>query len=123
MQHQLIRIAVLGITGFDSPVAFKSIEEAGYSLEGMNEWYNLYAKKTGKVVNKVLLTQIDDAVLFTEKNSNFNEFDRLEFIKGYLMTISKNLEKEFQTVIDNTPNFNKNKVFYGTLSDLMQGRK
>ena len=123
MQHQLIRIAVLGITGFDSPVAFKSIEEAKYSLEGMNEWYRLYCNKTGKALNKALLIQMNNAILFTVKNNNFNEFDRLEFIKGYLMPISKNLEKEFQTVIDNTPNFNKNKVFYGTLSDLMQGRK
>ena len=28
VQHQIIRIAALGITGFDSPVAFQSIEEA-----------------------------------------------------------------------------------------------
>ena len=47
MQHQIIRIAALGITGFDSPVGFQSIEEAKFSLEGMNEWYHLYAKKTG----------------------------------------------------------------------------
>jgi cytochrome c peroxidase len=39
------------------------------------------------------------------------------------MPLSENLEMEFQTVIDNTPNFKINKVFYGTLSDLMQGRK
>jgi cytochrome c peroxidase len=35
MQHQIIRIAALGITGFDSPVAFNSIEEANSSLEGI----------------------------------------------------------------------------------------
>ena len=123
MQHQIIRIAALGITGFDSPVGFQSIEEAGYSLEGMNEWYNLYIKKTGKASNKALLTKIDNAVLYTEKNNNFNEFNRLEFIKDYLMPLSEDLEKEFKSVIDNTPNFTNNKVFYGTLSDLMQGRK
>jgi cytochrome c peroxidase len=123
MQHQIIRIAALGITGFDSPVAFKSIEEAKFSLEGMNEWYLLYCDKTGKAFNKVLLSQINEAILFTEKNNNFNEFNRLVFIKDYLMPLSKNLEKEFQTVIDKMPNFNKNKVFYGTLSDLLQGRK
>lgn len=123
MQHQIIRIAALGITGFDSPVGFQSIEEAGYSLEGMNEWYNLYVKKTGKASNKALLTKIDNAVLYTERNNNFNEFNRLEFIKDYLMPLSEDLEKEFKSVIDNTPNFTNNKVFYGTLSDLMQGRK
>jgi cytochrome c peroxidase len=123
MQHQLIRIAALGITGFDSPVAFKSIEEAKFSLKGMNEWYLLYCDKSGKAFNKVLLSQINEAILFTEKNNNFNEFNRLVFIKDHLMPLSKNLEKEFQTVIDKMPSFNKNKVFYGTLSDLLQGRK
>jgi len=123
MQHQIIRIAALGITGFDSPVGFQSIEEAKFSLQGMNEWYHLYAKKTGKASNKALLSKIDNAILYTEKNNNFNAFNRLEFIKDYLMPLSENLEMEFQTVIDNTPNFKINKVFYGTLSDLMQGRK
>jgi cytochrome c peroxidase len=38
------------------------------------------------------------------------------------MPISKSFEIEFQTTINNTPNFKLNKVFYGNLSDLMQGK-
>ena len=38
MQHQIIRIATLGVTGFDSPVAFNSVEEAEFSIEGIEEF-------------------------------------------------------------------------------------
>jgi cytochrome c peroxidase len=35
LQHQIIRIATLGITGFDSPVSFQSVHEAGHALTGI----------------------------------------------------------------------------------------
>ena len=122
VQHQIIRIAALGITGFDSPVAFQSIEEAKFSLEGMNDWYRIYCQTKKKSPNKQVINQINEAVLFTQKNNNFNSFNRLVFIKYHLMPISSKFEKEFQSTINNTPNFKENKVFYGTLSDLMQGK-
>jgi cytochrome c peroxidase len=122
VQHQIIRIAALGITGFDSPVAFQSIEEAAHSLEGINAWYRLYGQTKGKSVNEQLSKQINAAIVFTQKNKDFNTFNRLVFIKDHLMPISKSFEKEFQTTINNTPNFKQNKVFYGNLADLMQGK-
>jgi len=122
VQHQIIRIATLGITGFDSPVAFQSVKEAGFTLEGINEWYRLFCSIKNKNVNKQLINQINDAILFTKKNNNFNDFDRLQFIKNHLMPISSTFEEDFNLIISKVPNFN-NKVFYGTLSDLMQGKK
>jgi cytochrome c peroxidase len=122
VQHQIIRIAALGITGFDSPVAFQSIEEAKFSLEGINAWYRLYGQTKGISLNKQLINQINGAIIFTQKNKDFNTFNRLVFIKDHLMPISRSFENEFQTVINNTPNFKLNKVFYGNLADLMQGK-
>jgi len=122
VQHQIIRIAALGITGFDSPVAFQSIEEAAYSLEGINAWYRLYGQTKGKSVNEQLSKQINEAIVFTQKNKDFNTFNRLVFIKNHLMPISRSFENEFQSTINNTPNFKENKVFYGNLADLMQGK-
>jgi cytochrome c peroxidase len=122
VQHQIIRIAALGITGFDSPVAFQSIEEAAHSLEGINAWYRLYSQTKGKSVNEQLSKQINAAIVFTQKNKDFNTFNRLIFIKDHLMPISKSFENEFQSTINNTPNFKQNKVFYGNLADLMQGK-
>ena len=122
-QHQIIRIAALGITGFDSPVSFQSIQEAAFTLDGINEWYLLYCNIKGKKVNQQLTSLFKNAIVYAQKNNNFNEFNRLEFIKNHLMPISVCFEKDFTSDLANMPDINKNKVFYGTLSNLMQGKK
>ena len=47
-------------------------------------------------------------------NNNFNEFDRLEFIKNYLMPLSRNLEKEFQLRVANIHQFMEEAVSHDT---------
>ena len=123
MQHQIIRIAALGITGFDSPVALNSIEEAKSSVEGIQEFYNLYCEINNQTINENLIELFGKAKQYIKKNNDFNTFNRLEFIKNHLMPMSVAFEKEFKKVIDKTPNFYDNKVFSGHLADLMQGKK
>ncbi len=123
MQHQFIRIATLGITGFDSPVALNSIEEATYSLEGITEFYSQFCMNKQKQANTKLLQQIQESITYLQQNNSFNNFNRLLFIKNHLMPISIMWEKDFKPTLDTTPNFYKNKVFYGHLADLMQGKK
>jgi cytochrome c peroxidase len=123
IQHEIIRIAVLGITGFDSPVAFNSINEAHASLEGIKEFYSLYVQINNQKVNTSLINAIHKANKYINDHNNFDNFDRLVFIKHYLMPISTQLELEFKEVIKNNPLVNTPKVFNGTLSDLMQGKR
>jgi cytochrome c peroxidase len=123
IQHEIIRIAVLGITGFDSPVAFNSINEAHASLEGIEEFYSLYVQINNQKVNTSLINAIHKANKYINDHNNFDNFDRLVFIKHYLMPISTQLELEFKEVIKNNPLANTPKVFNGTLSDLMQGKR
>jgi cytochrome c peroxidase len=123
IQHEIIRIAVLGITGFDSPVAFNSINEAHASLEGIEEFYSLYVQINNQKVNTSLINAIHKANKYINDHNNFDNFDRLVFIKHYLMPISTQLELEFKEVIKNNPLVNTPKVFNGTLSDLMQGKR
>jgi cytochrome c peroxidase len=123
IQHEVIRIAVLGITGFDSPVAFNSINEAHASLEGIEEFYSLYVQINNQKVNTNLINAIHKANKYINDHNNFDNFDRLVFIKHYLMPISTQLELEFKEVIKNNPLANTPKVFNGTLSDLMQGKR
>jgi cytochrome c peroxidase len=61
LQHQIIRIAALGITGFDSPVALNSIEEANYSVEGIEEFYNLYCDINNQTINENLIDLLKQA--------------------------------------------------------------
>ena len=123
LQHQIIRIATLGITGFDSPVAFNSIEEANYAIEAIKEYYITFCKFNKKKSNANLSELLQSATFYLKQNSEFSSFNRLAFIKDHLMPISLLLEEDFKSIIANTPNFEKNKVFYGHLADLMQGKK
>ena len=123
IQHQIIRIATLGITGFDSPVAFKSIEESKYAIEGIEEFYKTYCKINNQVVSQDFIELSKKSIGYLTLHNDFNSFNRLEFIKNHLMPLSVAFESEFKKVIDATPNFYKNKVFSGHLADLMQGKK
>ncbi|MDN4012116.1 cytochrome c peroxidase [Chryseobacterium gambrini] len=123
MQHQIIRIATLGVTGFDSPVAFNSMNEAKDGIKGIEEFYTLYCETNKQEINPRLIESFEKAGQYINKNSDFNTFNRLEFIKNHLMPMSVAFEHEFKTIIEQTPHFKDNKVFYGHLSDLMQGKK
>lgn len=123
IQHQIIRVAAQGITGFDSPVAFNSINEAKNTIEGIEEFYILFCQTNNQEINSEIIKLAKEAKKYIDNNNDFNTFNRLEFIKQHLMPLSVAFEKEFKTVIEKTPNFTENKVFYGHLSDLMQGKK
>lgn len=123
IQHQIIRIATLGITGFDSPVAFHSIDEAKYSIEGIQELYLKYCEINNEAINSTFIKLSKEAISYISQNNNFNSFNRLVFIKEHLMPLSVAFEQEFLTVIQKQPNFYENKVFSGHLADLMQGKK
>jgi cytochrome c peroxidase len=123
MQHQIIRIATMGITGFDSPIAFNSIDETKYSIESIEEFYLIYCETNKQKINPNLIDLSQKAKQYTENNNDFNTFNRLLFIKDYLMPLSIAFENEFKIIIKKTPIFKSNKVFYGHLADLMQGKK
>lgn len=123
MQHQIIRIAAQGITGFDSPVAFNSIEEAENAIDGIEEFYVLYCETNQQEIDAVIIKLSKKAKQYIQSNTDFDTFNRLVFIKQHLMPLSVAFENEFKTVIEKAPNFIDNKVFYGHLSDLMQGKK
>jgi cytochrome c peroxidase len=122
IQHQIIRVATLGITGFDSPVALRSIEESRYSLEGIAEIYRQYCEIAEKEPNREVIRLVKKATDYVASNNEFSSFDRLNFIRSNLMPLSKALSEDFQVTIDATPNFKDGKVFFGNLADLMQGK-
>lgn len=122
IQHQIIRIAVLGITGFDSPVALSSIDEAKHSIEGIEEYYRKYCEINNEKVNAGFTESLENTKQYLSNNNDFNSFNRLHFIKNHLMPLSISLEKNFRIVIEKSPSLFEGKVFYGHLADLMQGK-
>ncbi|HAI84419.1 MAG TPA: cytochrome-c peroxidase [Chitinophagaceae bacterium] len=123
IQHQLIRTATLGIVGFDSPIAQLSIEEANASLEGILHFYNTYCTTKEITLNTAVINGISNCQAYIKQNEQFNTFNRLVFIKDYLMPLSTAWKIAFEKSIEQSPNFYTNKVFAGTLAELMQGKK
>lgn len=120
LQHQIIRNATMGITGFDSPAAFLSIQETNNSLEGIQENFVVFCKKN-EVKNKEKCIQlISESRAYLKKHNDFDSFNRLIFIKNHLMPLSTALKTAFEDYLKNSPN--DTKPFNGTLSDLMQGK-
>ncbi len=82
MRLEVFRIITLGITGFDSPLAFHSLPEAASSIERMQQqigFYNL-AERDPELDKKIKKTT-DQAIAMLKKARNFDTFDRLEFIR------------------------------------------
>lgn len=83
---EVFRIITLGITGFDSPIAQNSLEEAIVSLESIEQQLMIYQEDEQTPTTLVL---IEEGKNYLHKNSKFNEFDRAYFIKNYLNPLSK----------------------------------
>jgi cytochrome c peroxidase len=116
IQHQLIRITTLGITGFDSPIAFNSLKEAKASLIGILE----FSKILGN--NKEIDLQINSAISYLNKNSNFDSFDRMNFIKSHLIPISEAINLLSNSKIVDQDTIKTLKPFSGGLKEFFSGK-
>jgi cytochrome c peroxidase len=89
---QLLRMMSLGITGFDSPVAFQSIQEARASLNGMKKTILCFEHQSDKkeLVN-ILIEHFDAADKYLSFNTDFNTFHRGEFIIDFMKPLSESL--------------------------------
>ena len=86
---ELFRIVTMGITGFDSPVAFQSLPETIAALTGIRAQLANYPL-TDK--NADLATRLDrafaGAIAMLHQNPDFNRFDRLTFIRDHANPLS-----------------------------------
>lgn len=87
LRLEMFRIITLGITGFDSPIAQKSIPEAAVALQTIKKHYALYV--TPEKESKLF----ENTINYLEKNADFNSFDRADFIINYANPISSELYK------------------------------
>lgn len=95
----LLRVASLGLSGFDSPIAQQSVIEAEYSLRGIDYIVTCYqVAPEHKEVFEGFNRTVQSARLYLTKHQDFNAFDRAFFFKQHLLSISKQL-KEIQRVV------------------------
>lgn len=94
LRSATIRLGILGITGFDSPIAQKSIVEARATIEGVKNIVLLFkGELDSKLPNAVtsLLSLLTKADKYLLQHNNFNSFDRLAFITSYISPLYKQL--------------------------------
>ena len=81
LRLQMFRVIALGITGFDSPVANRSISEAAASITGIKDMLFIYSHdQKAKPSIKKLLLLLDKTKNYLEANNHFDSFNRAFFI-------------------------------------------
>ncbi|MBC3785158.1 cytochrome c peroxidase [Spirosoma utsteinense] len=109
MRLEVFRVVTLGITGFDSPVAFYSMPEAASALESLQhqlKHYNL-ADRDNALSNR--LDQVfGQAITGLRSSRRFDDFDRLTFI-GQQANVLSGLLMDAQRTL-NIPVFAENRL-------------
>jgi cytochrome c peroxidase len=90
IRMSVIRLTTLGITGFDSPIAQHSLQEAKASLQSLKELCSLYKEITSETE---ILASVDKTILYLNSNENFNSFNRLYFITRHLNPLYASIQK------------------------------
>ncbi len=75
-QQEMVRIAALGITGFDSPVAFYSLTETTAAIEGLTGMAAAFHPADQAKLNSIA----QDAIRYLHSNNDFNAFNRMDFL-------------------------------------------
>ncbi|MDG2281209.1 MAG: cytochrome c peroxidase [Flavicella sp.] len=92
--QQLMRLVSLSIVGFDTPISHLSIGECSISLNSLLYVYENSIQSIILSQNKILdlsfQKNIESAVRYVEKNTDFETFDRFVFIRDYLNPITTN---------------------------------
>ena len=93
LKSDIVRLITLGITGFDSPVAQLSVQEAVFSLEGLKKYIIfLDCDKLHKTEFDAFIKKCEEAKMYCQNNNNFNDFDRVTFIKNHLNPLYRDLK-------------------------------
>jgi cytochrome c peroxidase len=121
VQHEIIRIGVLGVTGFDAPVSFRSLVEAVSALQGVRSLLNAYYSfDHARQKTQAYEARMDSAIAFLRRHRDFDGFDRLTFLRDRLAPLSEELSKVPEPTPQDDIVFSK--PFDGTFADLLKGK-
>ncbi len=92
-QQQLLRILSHGISGFDTPVSHLGLMESGISLGSLKEAYTnsvaTIIKAKDKALDSLISQQIDGAMDYVNTHTDFDSFNRYQFIREHLNPITR----------------------------------
>ncbi len=87
---EMFRLVTLGISGFDSPVAFHSMPEAQAAIASLREVVDVYLTNANapRTASVALAQAFDRAIDYLAQHPDFNTFDRLIFITDFANPLS-----------------------------------
>lgn len=96
---EVLTIASLGISGFDSPISLQSLAETGAALEGIQNMAYFFRERVDNNVYKKLDTVLGNAYRYLDTHKDFDSFDRADFIVHHLNPLSAALYS-YQQALD-----------------------
>ena len=92
--EELYRITAMGLTGFDSPETANALPECKAALEGIKKILSFYEADLKATLGEsatLLFRTMDLAQTYISQHSNFDAFNRMEFIRSYLDPITRSV--------------------------------
>ncbi len=122
LQHEIIRIGVLGIAGLDAPLSKWSLQESFAALDGVESILYEYttAETAANKITNLLKKQFNSAQIYLNGNHNFDQFDRMFFLQNHLMPLSNSLVS--MPFVKDAADSAFVKPFEGSLKQLMEGK-
>lgn len=123
-RQAIVRLATLGITGFDTPGTFQGIQDATTVLQTLQTYFSYYKPELKNVhgthLEKTIKKEFALGIKET-KASNFEDFNRLTFIKNVINPLYKSIKEihlalDYETIdqVSNYPlavNYNADNLF------------
>ncbi len=85
---ELFRIETMGITGFDNALTLHSMEESSAALQSLKQALRVYLQEDD---TEQLMNKFDNAIQYLEQHSDFNTFNRAQFILQYANPITTSI--------------------------------
>ncbi|KAB2918808.1 MAG: cytochrome-c peroxidase [Bacteroidetes bacterium] len=109
---QLVRVASMGITGFDTPGSGNSLADCQNALQPLLYMAKVYTPQLKGELGQQLETKLSAAIQYLSVNADFDAFNRLEFIREYLNPAFKlfkdaQLQLGIETVYDTPAGINQ----------------
>jgi cytochrome c peroxidase len=89
LRLQIFRMITLGISGFDTPLCHTAIPEAAVSIRNLKTYLSLYGTNTPGF--RQLVKLLEDSEMNLNHTSDFNSFDRFQFITAFANPLSTQL--------------------------------
>ena len=97
LRIDLIRVITLSISGYDAPELKTGILEAQVCLETMMTVLKPYFDKNPSATTNELKEQVEKSIDFLSQNTDFNSFDRLQFLTGFALPLQSKLGQAIQS--------------------------